>query len=184
MHHVGHHVHVVLEVVTGAERETGGDQAFLQAGAFAHADAAVVHEGTTAFGGGEQVVAARVVNDGLFNLALHGQRNTHAVHREAMDEVGGAVQRVDDPDVVGVLCTLGAAGFFGEDAMSWVGGEQRLDDHFLSRVVHFGDEVVDLLLRNPHRFHVERGAVDDGASGACGLDGHVDHGVQIGGHGL
>jgi hypothetical protein len=52
-------------------------------------------------------------------------------------------------------------------------------------VIDFGDEVVDLLLRDAHGFNVQRGAVDDGAGGACGLDGHVEHGVQVGGrHGL
>jgi tRNA/rRNA methyltransferase len=48
-------------------------------------------------------------------------------------------------------------------------------------VVDFGDEVVDLLLRDAHGFDVQRGAVDDGAGGAGGLDGHVEHGVQVGG---
>jgi hypothetical protein len=47
-------------------------------------------------------------------------------------------------------------------------------------VVHFGHEVVDLLLRDAHGLHVQRGAVDDGAGGAGGLDGHVEHGVQVG----
>jgi hypothetical protein len=48
-------------------------------------------------------------------------------------------------------------------------------------VVDFGDEVVHLLLRDPDRLHVQRSAVDDGPGGACGLDGHVEHGVQVGG---
>jgi hypothetical protein len=48
-------------------------------------------------------------------------------------------------------------------------------------VVDFGDEVIDLLLRDAHRFHIQRRAVDDGAGGAGGLDGHVEHGVQVGG---
>jgi hypothetical protein len=51
-------------------------------------------------------------------------------------------------------------------------------------VVDFGDEVIDLLLRDANRFNVERGTVDDGASGARSLDGHVEHGVEIGRHEL
>jgi hypothetical protein len=39
-------------------------------------------------------------------------------------------------------------------------------------------------LRNADRFHVERSTVDDGASGACSLDGHIEHGVEIGRHEL
>ena len=45
-------------------------------------------------------------------------------------------------------------------------------------------EVVDLFLRDANRFNVERSTVDDGASGACSLDGHVEHGVEIGRHKL
>jgi hypothetical protein len=51
-------------------------------------------------------------------------------------------------------------------------------------VVDFGDKVIDLLLRDANRFNVERGTVDDGASGARSLDGHVEHGVEIGRHEL
>ncbi|MNV28253.1 hypothetical protein D3C71_1194380 [compost metagenome] len=101
-----------------------------------------------------------------------------------MDEVGGAVQRVDDPDKFRILGAVFAARLFGQDAVAGVGRQQRLDDDFFGRVVHFGHKVVDLLLRDPHRFHVKGRAVDDGAGGACGLDGHVKHGVQVGRHKL
>jgi hypothetical protein len=57
LHHVAHHGQVVLEVVARAEGEARGDQAFLELGALAHADAALVQESAAALGGGEQVVA-------------------------------------------------------------------------------------------------------------------------------
>jgi hypothetical protein len=47
------------------------------------------------------------------------QRDADAVDREAVDEVGGAVQRIDDPDVVGALLAMLAAGFLGQ--MPWSG---------------------------------------------------------------
>ena len=103
MHDIAHHAQVAVEVVVLAEGEAGGDQAFLQAGALGHAQAAVVHVGAAPFGGGEQVVAAGVVNDGLLDLAFDGQRNADAINRQAVDEVGGAVQRIDDPDEFGVF---------------------------------------------------------------------------------
>jgi len=49
----------------------------------------------------------------------------------------------------------------------------------LGSLVDFGHEVVGLLLRDPHRLDVQGGAVDDGTSGTGGLDGHVDHGMQV-----
>ena len=73
---------------------------------------------------------------------------------------------------------LGAR-FLGQDAVAGVGGHQRLDDGFLGRVIDFGHEIIDLLLRDADGLKVECGAVDDGAGGAGGLDGHVEHGVQI-----
>ena len=184
MHHVAHHVHVALEVVARAEGEACGDQAVLELGALAHADAAFVQEGATALGGSEQVVAGGVVNHRLLDLALDGERNAHAVHGEAVDEVGGAVQRVDHPDEIGMLGAVLLARLFSQDAVAWVGCEQGFDDDFFSRMIHFGHKVVDLLLRNAHGFHVKGRAVDDGAGGACSLDGHVEHGVQIGRHKL
>jgi hypothetical protein len=39
-----------------------------------------------------------------------------------------------------------------------------------------------LFLRNSNSLHVQGGAVDDGACGACSLDGYVEHGVEIGRH--
>ena len=59
-----------------------------------------------------------------------------------MQEVGGAIQRVDDPDELAVLRAMLAAGFFGQDGVTGVGGEQDLDDRGLSRLVDLGHKVV------------------------------------------
>jgi hypothetical protein len=154
-------------------------------GALGHTDAAFVQVGTAAFGGAKQVVARRVVHHGLFQLALDGQCNADAVNGEAVDEVGRAVQGVDDPDVV---CTPVNACFFArlfsQDAVVGVGTQQGFDDGGFGRLIDFSDEIVGLLGRHAHRLHVEGGAVDDGTSGAGGLDGHVEHGVQLGRHDL
>ena len=146
LHHIAHEAEVFVEVVVGAERKACGEQALFQAGALAHTDAAVVHVRTATLGGGEQIVACGVVNDGLFQPALHLQRNADAVEGKAMDEVGGAVQGIDDPDVVGIGVTVGGAGLFGQDAMVGVGGEQRVDDDALAVLVYLRHKVVRLLL--------------------------------------
>jgi hypothetical protein len=117
---------------------------------------------------------------------MHHECNADAVDRESVDEVGGAVERVDDPDKTLVASlALPPARLFSPDAVIWVGCQQRFDDGVFGRFVDFGDEVVRLFGGHPHRLDVEGSAVDDGASGACSLDGHVEHGVQVGGgHGL
>ena len=89
-----------------------------------------------------------------------------------------------DPDMVGLRVAARGARLLGVDAVAGIGGQQGVDDGVLAGVVDLGDEVVDLFLRDAHGLDVERGAVDDGASGARGPDGHVQHGVQGGRHGL
>ena len=98
-----------------------------------------------------------------------------------MNEVGGAVQRIDDPDVVCVRVAVRAAGLFGQDAVVRKGGEQGFQNDGFAGLVDFGDEVIDLLLRDSNSLHVQSGAVDDGACGACGFDSHIEHGVKVGG---
>jgi hypothetical protein len=102
-----------------------------------------------------------------------------------MDEVGRAVQRVDDPGVGAAFAlALAAAGLFGPDAVLGVGPQQRFDDRGFGGVIDFGHEVVGLLGPDPQRVEIERSPVDEGTSGACGLDGHVEHGVEVSRHGL
>ena len=59
--------------------------------------------------GGEQVIAAGIVDHGLGQHALVLQGDGNGVLREAVEKVGGAVERVDDPLVLRVA--LGAAFF-------------------------------------------------------------------------
>ena len=92
-------------------RETGGDQAFVHVDAFGNANTAVVQERAHATAGGEHVVTVRVVNHRLLDLAAVCQRDGNAVLRVAVNEVGGAIDRVDDPLVLGGAQTA-AAGLF------------------------------------------------------------------------
>ena len=68
----------------------------------------IVHEGAAPSCRGEEVVAHRVVNDALRHLFLvpHGNRN--AILRKAVQKVGRAIERIDDPQVFGV-----GVGIFG-----------------------------------------------------------------------
>ena len=111
--HLGHHrfhdLHVALEVVALAEREARADQGFEHARTLGHADAAVVHVGAAALRCIEQVIAAGVIHHSLLHLTAESQSNRHGIDREAMDEIGGAVERIDDPDEVAVFGALAVA---------------------------------------------------------------------------
>ena len=89
--------HVQVEVFGVDVRMAGGHQAIGKHGALANADAAVVQESARATAGGEQVIAAGIVNHAQGERAAHAQRNADAVLRIAVRIVGGAIQRIDDP---------------------------------------------------------------------------------------
>ena len=176
-HHFAEHVQISLELVAGAVGEAGGDQAVGEPDALGNAQAPVVEISTASARGSKQVIAGRVIDNRLLDATLDRQRNADAVNREAVNEVGGAVQRVDDPHEVGVFGAVLAARLFGQNAVARVGGQQRFDDGSFGGVVDLGDEIVGLLGRYANRLNVECSAVDDGTGRARSLDGHVEHGM-------
>ena len=155
LHDLFKHLHVAFEVVALAEGETGTHQGFGQSGALAHAQPAVIEIGATAFGGMEQVVARGVVHHRLLQHAPVGQGDAHRIEGKAVDEVGRPVQRVDDPGVFAVGLAVLSAAFLGQDPMVGVGLQERFDDGALSRLVHFGDEVVGPFAAHLEHLHVE-----------------------------
>ena len=108
--HCLHHPHVGIEIAAVAEGKAGADEAVAQMLALGDADAAVVQERTAPAGRREEIVAHRVVDHAVRDLAAVRERDRNAVLRKAVQEVGRAVERVDDPDVfrVGVGAFGGA----------------------------------------------------------------------------
>ena len=51
---------------------------------------------------GEEVVVHRIVNHALRNLSFVLQGNRNAILRKAVQEIGGAVEWIDDPQLFGV----------------------------------------------------------------------------------
>ena len=78
--------------------------------ALGDADAAVVQERAAPARRREEIVAHRVVDHAVRDLAAVRERDRNAVLRKAVQEVGRAVERIDDPDVfrVGVGAFGGA----------------------------------------------------------------------------
>ena len=63
-----------------------------------------------------------------------------------MDEIGGAVEWIDDPNMVSVGVAVLASRFFGQDAVVWVSGEQVFDDGLLACMVDLCHKIIDLFL--------------------------------------
>jgi hypothetical protein len=80
--------------------------------------------------------------------------------------------------VIREFVALAGARFFCPNAMIGIGFEQDFDNGLFCCGIYFGHEIVDLLLFDSHGLDIQRGAVDDGACGASGAHGHIEHGVR------
>ena len=89
-----------------------------------------------------------------------------------MQEIGGAVERVDDPDE---LVAAAAARLLAEEAVVRVDATHRLDDVPLGHVVDFGDEIVAALGLHADGRHPVEVAHDDVTRAAGGADGNIEH---------
>ncbi len=80
----------------------------------ADADAPAVELRAVAARGGEEFLPHRVVDDGVLEPAAVLDGDRHGEGGEAVQEIGGAVERIDDPDE---LVAAAAAGFLAEEAV-------------------------------------------------------------------
>jgi hypothetical protein len=118
LHHRLEDAQVVGEVVALSKRKAGADQRVGHARSLRDAQPLVVEEGAAALRREEEVVPRRVVDDRLLDLVAKGEADRDRVGRQAVDEVGRAVERVDDPDVLAVARAARAARLLGEDAVA------------------------------------------------------------------
>src|SRR5258708_8742252 len=161
------------------ERRGGGAEAVLQLLALTSPNAAVVQEGAAPMRSREQLVPRRVVDHAVRELAAVLDSDRNAILRKAVDEIGGAVERIDDPPVF-LLSRVNQTRLFGENAVVGIGFLHHLDDRRLGRAVDLGDEIVGALRLDLQAAAVERGAIDDRAGAARGAHGDVEHRVHGG----
>jgi hypothetical protein len=143
-----------------AERKAGAEQGVLQ-GVVADSHAPVVHLRAGATRGGEHLLPDRIVDQPRFQPVLVAETDGNGEVRNAVQEVGGAVQRIDDPLIL-VLAVLFAA-FLGQNTVVGIGLAQNLDNLLFGLYVRFTDEVVALFGGDGQPFEVDR---SDGAG--CG----------------
>ena len=135
--------------------------------------------GARAAGGGEFLAPHRVEDHGVLEASVAHAGDRDREVRDAAHEVGGAVQRIDDPLVAaGARGVARGAAFLGEDQVLGVGLAQLGDDLALGGPVDLGHEVVAGLAS--HLDHVEPvgRARDDFARLAGRRECDVDHGMH------
>jgi hypothetical protein len=90
-----------------------------------------------------------------------------------MQEIGGAVKRVDDPKIFGIAVLQ--AGLLGEDVMLWIRLFEYLYYRLLCRAINLRHIIVLRLLFDGQFVEVKRRPVDNGASAARGFDRDIEY---------
>ena len=117
------------EVAAADMRQAAGDHGVGKPLAAGDADALLVQEGALAALGDEHLVVGRIVDQAGDHRALALERDRNRELRNAVQEIGGAVERIDDP-AVRLVGALALAAFLAEKAVTGPRlaqfGEQRL----------------------------------------------------------
>ena len=92
-----------------AVRNAGGDHAVGEGLAVGHAQPAIVDEGALAPLGGVELIEDGIVDEAADDLALPLERDRDCEHRNAMQKIGCAIKRIDDPAMRFVGAGDGAA---------------------------------------------------------------------------
>ena len=114
-------------------RQAAGDHRFGQALAAGDADALVVEEGAFALLGDEQFVDRRIVDQAGDDRAFALERDRDGELRNAVQEIGGAVERIDDPGMA-LVGAFAAAAFLAEEAVAG----PRLGEFGIQRLLRRG----------------------------------------------
>src|SRR4029077_9425908 len=121
--------------------------------------------------GSEQLLAQRVVDYGVLETAAHLTGNRNGEYRKAVQEVGGAIERIDDPECV-VLTR--APTLLGKKGVLRIVAGDAGDDLLLGRAIHFGHEVVTSLGGDGDRVEAIHAAHDEFAGAPRGTHGNVE----------
>ncbi len=96
-------------------RDAGGDHRFLHVDARGHPQAVGIEAAAFALLGGEHLIGDRVLNQPGDDLAFVLEGEGYGEMRDAVQEVGGAVDRIDDP-AIAVVLALDLTGFLHQEA--------------------------------------------------------------------
>src|SRR5580692_11407533 len=125
--------------------------------------------------GGEDLLPHRVVDHADLQFALMLDRDRYRKHRETVQEIGGAIQWIDDPDR---LILTAAATLLGQNGMIGIELVDDLDDLAFGRTVDFADVVVTAFGADFQAVQPYQGANNDFAGATCGAHGNIEQWVH------
>jgi hypothetical protein len=116
------------------------DHAVGQHAARSDPDAAVVHEGAAALFGGEQLVGRRIEHHAGNHFPVALERDGDCELRNAVQEVGGPVERIDDP-AMRAVGTLELLAFLAEEAVGRTRFQELVADDLFCLQIRLGHEI-------------------------------------------
>ena len=156
-------------------RQAAGDHAFVEPAAAGDAQPLVVEERALAALGDVELVIGGIVDHAGDDGALALQADRDRELRDAVQEVGGAVERIDDPGVA-LVGAFAAAAFLADEAVARPRLGEVLVQHFLGALVGLGDEVRRPLQRHLQMLDLAEVALEAAAGAARGFHHDVDKG--------
>lgn len=125
-------------------RETCAQKPLYQGISRGHLEPIAVQKRAVARLSSEELVPNRVIDRAYDELAVVLQPNGYREVRVAMGVIGGSIEGVDDPTIVGT--SAGIASLFGENLMVRKAAPQHRDDSVLGSLVRVCDEVNESLV--------------------------------------
>ena len=107
----------------------------------------------------------------MVDYAFDRKRNRYAILRKAMQKIGRAIERVDDPLIIRIH--FGLAGLLGKNAMLGIGLSEHLDDGGFCSAIYLRNEVVGRFQLNGELVQIVGGAANDRARTARRFDGDI-----------
>ena len=136
-----------FEVAAAEMRQPAGDDRVGEPLAGGDPDPLFVEEGALAALGDEHLVVDRIVDEPGDHRALALERDRDGELRDAVQEIGGAVERIDDP-AMGLVGALAHAAFLAEEAVAGPRLGQFGIQRLLGAAVGGGDEIGRALQRD------------------------------------
>src|SRR3984957_11167470 len=133
----------------------------------------VVEEGALAAFGDIEVVIGRIVDQAGDDDAVALQADRNRKLRDAVQEIGGAVERIDDPGVA-LVGAFARAPFLADEAVTPPRLGEVVVQHLLGALVGQGDEIRRPLQRHLEIFHLAEVTLEAAAGAARGFDHDVD----------
>ena len=134
-------------VALAAKRQPGADHRLSKLATGRHSEPAIVKIGADALLGPEHLVPGRLVDQPGDDLAVALQRDRDGEMRDPVEEIGGAVQRVDNPAVM-LVGTFRRAAFLEQQAVAGTRLGQLVAERPLGAQIRGGDELTRTLDRD------------------------------------